>query len=180
MRKICVMMLTIVTSIGLPLHAQIRAATNTTPRTGFTLTISVENLVVTTDEIGSVIVKEKNVTNHLINNTRPMNPCFWYRMEILRDGVQVPKTEAMIRRESPSKEEIESTGPFLLTIEPRQEVQFEIPVDQCYDMSVPGRYQITFTWERDDLKHPNKVLLTKSNTITIMVLPADGTSFGKK
>jgi hypothetical protein len=157
-----------------------RAATNTTPMTGFTLTISVENPVVTVDEIGPVIVKEKNVTNHLINNTRPMNPCFWYRMEILRDGVQVPKTEDMIRRESPSKEEIYSTGPFLLTLEPRKEEQFEIPVDQCYDMSVPGRYQITFTWERSDINDPNKLIQTKSNTIIITVLPADEPTPGKK
>jgi len=150
-----------------------RAATATIPMTGFTLIISIENESAKVGEIRPVIVKEKNITDHLINNTRPMSQCLWYRMEILRDGVQVSKTAEMIHRESPSKEEQFNTAPFLSTLEPGDLDQFEVPVSQCYDMTVPGNYQITFTWERVDINDPNKLIQTKSNTITLTVLPAD-------
>ena len=174
MKRNYISLLATLAFICLPIDAQMDGVTNTTPTTGFTLAISVseQDAVVTVDEIGPVIVKEKNITDHLINNTRPSNPCFWYRMDILRDGVQASKTEYMIQRESPSKEEINNTSPFLLSLKPGDEVEFRVPIDQCYDMSVPGSYQITFTWEREDFKDPNKILRTKSNTITVTVQPA--------
>jgi hypothetical protein len=172
-KTIYLMLLTILASIGLPLQAQMRAATAETPTTGFTLNISIRNESAKVGSIGPVIVKEKNVTDHLINNTRPKSPCLWYRMEILRDGVQVSKTKEMMRRESPSKEEQSNATPFLSTLEPGDEDQFEVPVSNCYDMTVPGNYQITFTWERSDINDPNKLIHTKSNNITVTVLPAD-------
>ncbi len=153
------------------MQAQMRPATATTPRTGFTLTISMKQTTAQAGEIGPVIVKEKNVTDHLINNSRSgTSSCFWYKMDVIHDGVQVPKTKDMILRETPPKGVHTDNGPFLITLEPGDEEQFSVPVSECYQMTEPGDYQITFTWERVALDNPNNILRTKSNTITVTVV----------
>jgi hypothetical protein len=126
------------------------------------------------EEIGPVIVKEKNITDHLVNNSRSgLGPCFWYKIDVIRNGIQVPKTKDMILRETPPKGVHTDVSPFLLTMNPGDEDQFEVPVSECYDMTQPGDYQITFIWERTEPDNPNKIIQIKSNTITITVLPAE-------
>jgi hypothetical protein len=125
-------------------------------------------------EIGPVIVKEKNITDHLIDDTRSgAGPCFWYKMDVIRNGIQVPKTEDMNLRETPPKGVHADYTVFMSTLEPGDEAQFSVPVSECYDMTQPGDYQITFIWERTEPDNPNKIIQIKSNTITITVLPAE-------
>ncbi len=160
------------------MQAQMRPATATTPRTGFTLTISMKQPTAQVGEIGPVIVREKNITDHLIDNTRSgAGPCFWYKMDVIREGVQVPKTKDMILRETPPKGVHADYAVFMSTLNPGDEDQFSVPVSECYQMTEPGDYQITFTWERVALDNPNKLIQTKSNTITVTVVapepPAD-------
>ncbi len=133
------MLLPIVASIGLPMQAQMRPATATTPRTGFTLTISMKQPTAQVGEIGPVIVREKNITDHLIDNTRSgAGPCFWYKMDVIREGVQVPKTKDMILRETPPKGVHADYAVFMSTLNPGDEDQFSVPVSECYQMTEPG------------------------------------------
>jgi hypothetical protein len=169
------MLLLLGTSIGLAQQAQESTNDPRATRTGFTLNISTRESSWKIGDVRNpltVIVKEKNITDHLIDNTRSMEPCFWYRMEILRDGIQVPKTENMLRREAPQKGPYQGSGPFFSTLKPGEEDQFVVPLAQCYDITVPGSYQITFTWESAP-GYPAKNVQTQSNAITIGVLPAD-------
>jgi hypothetical protein len=94
-------------------------------------------------------------------------------MEVLRDGVQVPKTKEMQRQENPRPgSDIGGSYAPAPEIKPGDEQELEVPVSECYDMTVPGRYDITFIWESDP-NDSQKNVLTKSNTITLTVLPAD-------
>jgi hypothetical protein len=171
MKKIC-MFLLVGTSIGLAQNAQDSAKDPGSTGSGFTLNISTRESSWNVGRIGTVIVKEKNMTDQLIDTSRPGVPCLWYRMDILRDGVQVQKTEDMLLSEAPPKGPHMGSGPFFSILKPDAVVQFEVPVAQCYDMTVPGSYQITFTWDSDPL-HPAKNVQTRSNTITIAVLPTN-------
>jgi hypothetical protein len=171
MKKIC-MFLLIGTSIGLAQRTQGSANDQGSTGSGFTLHISTRESSWTVGRIGTVIVKEKNMTDHPIDTSRPSDSCLRYRMEILRDGVQVQKTESMLLSETPPKGPHNEIGPFFSILKPGEVVQFEVPVSECYDMTVPGSYQITFTWESDP-SQPDKNVQARSNTITIAVLPAD-------
>jgi hypothetical protein len=97
-KMICLAIFSVAVSLCIALHAQVSDTSLRVPRTGFTLNISMENESQKVEEIGSVIVKEKNVTDHLVDENKSMSSCLGYRMDVLREGVQVPAGEVCWRR----------------------------------------------------------------------------------
>lgn len=159
------------------LQAQSTPEGRDAPTTGFSLTIYVDHEAVRADSLWLVKVKQKNDTDHLINNSFGGLPCHFYRMEVLKDGVQVPKTRFMLQEETPNEDVAPGTvkvqvGHMMFSdLKPGEEQEFHVNAASCYEMEEPGDYQVTLTWERVDPKDRGKVIQTRSNTITVTVVP---------
>jgi hypothetical protein len=154
---------------------------NAAPPTGkhkpdFTLTISTEDATVKAQrdlEI-SVSVEEKNITRHSIEAGRTGNPGEWYGMSVMLDGHPAPIKELYREIITPKKRDpnahVTISG-AVWTIKPGKSMTFEVPLTAYFDISAPGKYEITFT-RGTNPGQPNNVDV-KSNTITITVLADD-------
>jgi uncharacterized membrane protein len=98
-------------------------------------------------------------------------------MNVLLDGHPAPITEMYRRFLAPKKQD--SDVPFVYsgsgaveTINPGESRTFEITLNAFFDMSAPGKYEITFSSGTDPQQRPDDVEV-KSNTITITVLPPE-------
>jgi hypothetical protein len=144
----------------------------------FALTISAKGGSVTTQNHADVIVnvEEKNISNHIINVGRPVDPASWYAMSVLLGSNPAPFTEEGKRRLIPKP--YNPTSPitietFMASLKPGQAQNFSVPLTAYFDLNSPGQYQVTFS-RGTDQGQPDNVIV-KSNTITITVLPADDT-----
>ncbi|MGA3371210.1 MAG: hypothetical protein ABSC48_05560 [Terracidiphilus sp.] len=148
----------------------------------FALTISTKDRIVKDqkDLKISVIAKEKNISRYAINIDRPSDRGEWNTMSVMFEGHPAPITE--LYREIlnakkypkiydpnvPLRPPISSFAP---TVEPGQFQTFEVPLTAYFDLSNPGRYEVTFS-RGTNPGQPDNVEV-KSNTITITVLPPE-------
>ena len=156
---------------------------NAMPQTGkhdpdFALTISTEEDTVKSqrDMDISVIVKETNISRHTINAGRLKEPGDWYTMSVALNGQPAPITEMYReiltpKRADPDPDVADTFGGLLYSIKPGESQTFKVPLTAYFDLSTPGRYEITFA-RGTERGRPVSVDV-KSNTITITVLPAD-------
>jgi hypothetical protein len=128
------------------------------------LTIAECKIKMTGDPVQPLIVTEKNITNHEIDVSRSSDQSTWYKVEILRNGIPVPKTEELRRREAPHKNFDNLPSPLFLQLKPGEEQALYFPIATFYEMREPGEYQITLMTRAHDDTVP-----AKSNTITITV-----------
>jgi len=129
---------------------------------------------------GSPVVVEvitTNNTNHPLNNSSWKNPWNNYIIDVRRvDGSPVPDTEVALRlKASVGKPGLEGRalsfgGIRFDTLQPGQQAIEQLSVSSYCDMSRPGKYTIQLTWNLADPGRP-KVAGTKSNTVTITVVP---------
>jgi hypothetical protein len=121
-----------------------------------------------------VTVRERNISGHMINIGRPLNPDAWYKMSVFRDGNPAPLTEFYRQRIAPRKNEptvSETMDSLLGTLKPDHTQDFRVTLSRYFDMTSPGKYEITFV-RGTNPGQPDNVDVT-SNTIIITVLPAD-------
>jgi len=142
----------------------------------FKLTISAEDETVKAqkDMDISVSVEERNISRHAVNAGRPGNPAVWYTMSVMLDGNPAPITELYREILAPKKYDpnvIPTAGGFAYTIKPGESQKFEVPLTAFFDLTAPGRYEITFS-RGTDPGQPDNVDVN-SNPITITVLPAE-------
>ncbi len=149
------------------------------PKPDFTLTISTEDKTVKAQKDMDIFVsiKEKNISRHIVNATKPQDPGKWYTMRVLLDGHPAPITQRYREildpkpvKVGPNVMEAGSDG-FPFTINPGKSKTFEITLDAFFDLNTPGKYEITFSRGTDSGQPYN--VDVKSNTITITVLPPD-------
>jgi hypothetical protein len=156
-------------------------SSSATPPTGkhkpdYALTISTEDETVKSQkgmEV-SVSVQEKNISRHAVNAGRPSHPGEWYTMSVMLDGHPGPITELYREILAPKKYDpdvIPTAGGFAYTIKPGESLTFEVPLTAFFDLTAPGKYEITFSRGTDPGRPDN--VNVKSNTITITVLPAE-------
>jgi hypothetical protein len=142
----------------------------------FTLTISTEDTTVKAQKNMdiSVSVEEKNISRHTVGAGRSSDPVDWYTMSVLVDGHPAPITELYREALTPKRygpNVARTFAPFLVTIKPGQTQTFEIPLTAFFDLSTPGKYEITFS--RGTNRGAPDDVEVKSNTITITVLPPE-------
>ena len=95
-------------------------------------------------------------------------------MSVLHDGNPVPFTNEYIQDHSPQKYDPSvpvTISPYTGTLNPGKIQDFEVLLSEIYDLSAPGKYEITFSRGTDPGRPDN--VDVKSNTITITVLPAE-------
>jgi hypothetical protein len=131
-----------------------------------------------------LLVKYTNTADTIQRDDCVVTP--WeYKVAVLRDGVPAEKRNVSTKKTDESDEANEADGsqhPIHIKalyrgnscssdgkgLKPGESVKFSLWVSSEYDMTVPGRYDITVTRETDRW-HPEKSVTVRSNTLTIVV-----------
>jgi hypothetical protein len=144
------------------------------PKPDRSLTISTEVTTVKAQKEMAILVtvEEKNTSHHKIYFLFP-DPDR-YKISVLLDGRPAPTTEMYREILNPR-----ALPPNVLPtwsggwnwIKPGKSEISAVPLSMYFDLSAPGKYEITFV-EETNRGQPNSVEI-KSNTIHIIVLSAD-------
>jgi hypothetical protein len=147
----------------------------------FSLTISTDKSTITAQDNPGVLVdvKEKNISDHIVNIGREGGPERWYRMTVLLDGSPAKLTaegkESLLPK--PYNPNVPLVGSvFFGTLKPGKTRDFEVPLSLYFDFSTPGDYEITFA-RGTDPGQPDNVEV-KSNTITVTVVAPENSPAG--
>jgi len=149
------------------------APQNGKPRPDRLLTISADQATVKAhkDMAIGVTVEEKNISRHKINFTFP-DPGR-YEITVLHDGRPAPTTDfyqQTFNRKLGPNELVTWSGGWKW-IKPGNSEKSVVPLTMYFDLSAPGKYEITVT-EGPKRGQPDDIDI-KSNTIYITVLPID-------
>jgi hypothetical protein len=161
------------TLLGLTLLGSFGFAPAQTQKPPISLTIAARETSAKSGQLRPLIVKEKNLTNQAWDLPESLDVSAGFRVEIVRNGNPVPKTKEMLAREAARKVPFGGGSMFSWSIRPDQEVETDFPIAEFYDMTAPGVYRITLTYDTNSYDLTKNIPI-RSNTITVTVLPADG------
>lgn len=135
---------------------------------GFTMFISVFHRGGMPPNTHLLDVRITNKSNQTSCETIQANYSWKFKISVLLDGMPLEEREGIqkIRKQGTPK----GYGSFrmLRCTKPGESATQELNITNFYDMSKPGKYEITVTRETDP-DHPEKSVTVKSNTLTIVV-----------
>jgi hypothetical protein len=128
-----------------------------------------------------LLVKYTNISNAVQKDGCAVTPGE-YKMVVMRDGLPAEKRKTRSENTDESQDqgktktyrikvhhtEADSCHGIDRGLNPGESVKFTLWVSSEYDMTVPGTYEITVTRETDRW-NPEKSVIVKSNTLTIVV-----------
>jgi hypothetical protein len=92
-----------------------------------------------------VAVVEHNITSHAIAAGRDIQPMSWYHMKVLRDGQPAPQKIMLKKYLEPRPAGSVYSGSVMFeTIPPKGLLSFDVHLEMYFDLSAPGRDEITF------------------------------------
>jgi hypothetical protein len=92
-----------------------------------------------------VAVIEPNITSHTVTASRDIQAMSRYHMKVLRDGQPAPQ-KIMLKKylEARPAGSIYAGSDIFETIPPRGLLSFDVHLEMYFDLSAPGKYEITF------------------------------------
>jgi hypothetical protein len=166
MRKLALHFLVAIIAIQtFTLHAQ----TAEKPTPGFTLEISEWHSGVFSSDTHALFVKVTNTTNEAneIVNCAEMEGS-WFNTIVTLDGTALEEIEAVKKIRKKGRAGMCTRMLKLDPIKAGESKKFIMYIDEFYDMTKPGMYEITVTKETYP-NQPDKSVTVKSNTLAIVV-----------
>jgi hypothetical protein len=117
----------------------------------------------------NILVTETNISNGVITESGCPALRGWYNVSVVYDGVLLEETDAVGRLRKLREGHAPCNGSLLIReTKPGESLQLPLNLTGLYDLSKPGRYEITVTKETEP-DHPERNVTVKSNTLTIIV-----------